>query len=329
MFVCEPSRNMHDEPTLSLVMHCWLYMSSCFEYRQCALFAVQALFQNPRDTPPGLKELAVQTVTVEILCERFVDNLRQGKLVDRALEEEIWAFFQFATTPYPFSLTFTHAEVYNDISRALTHQLHFGTEQWTSDIFNISHQIIHHMIITTPSAEKMPRFTHMIRSSILEITAAGIVIADRKGLEDWFGFLSRIMHTLSSSTCTDTDCAYVDTPEFRTATYRSFEPLYLPFRSVLRDADKIKPSVALVLWEELAALLGVTEAKIKERWRQGRQCGEVHCQNRGEDVKTLACIRCQSIYYCDKACQRRDWKNHKPNCMKPVQPVIGEVRAAS
>lgn len=37
------------------------------------------------------------------------------------------------------------------------------------------------MLTITPDPEKMPRFTHMIECSLLQIAAAGLVIADRKG----------------------------------------------------------------------------------------------------------------------------------------------------
>lgn len=38
-----------------------------------------------------------------------------------------------------------------------------------------------HMLTITPDPEKMPRFTHMIQCSLLELAAAGLVIADKAG----------------------------------------------------------------------------------------------------------------------------------------------------
>jgi tetratricopeptide (TPR) repeat protein len=39
-------------------------------------------------------------------------------------------------------------------------------------------------------------------------------------------------------------------------------------------------------------------------------CG--HCATPG--VKYQKCSRCQQVYYCSVACQRSDWKVHKPRC---------------
>lgn len=141
MYAVNP-RNMYDETSISLVMHCWLYMSSNYEYRQSALFAVHALFQNPRSVPSGAKELAVKTVTIDHFIERFVGTLREGTILDGPLEEELWAFFQFVITENPYALAFVNAEVYCDIAGALQYQMHHGTEKLAYDIFSLSHQII-------------------------------------------------------------------------------------------------------------------------------------------------------------------------------------------
>jgi hypothetical protein len=137
------TRKVHDEYSISLVMHCWMYMSPNFEYRQYALFAVQTLFQDVRNTPPGIKERAIETVTIDVMLQQFGYMLRQEPgLIDAAFEEELWTFFQFATMDHPLALTFANAMIYSDLADALQYQLHHGTEKWTYDIFNLSHQMI-------------------------------------------------------------------------------------------------------------------------------------------------------------------------------------------
>ncbi|ORY05374.1 hypothetical protein BCR34DRAFT_604534 [Clohesyomyces aquaticus] len=34
----------------------------------------------------------------------------------------------------------------------------------------------------------------------------------------------------------------------------------------------------------------------------------------------LRCSRCQSAYYCSRACQKADWKSHKPSCAPQSSP---------
>lgn len=46
-----------------------------------------------------------------------------------------------------------------------------------------------------------------------------------------------------------------------------------------------------------------------------------YCWTRRESsVKTNVCSRCKAVSYCNKECQRNDWKDHKEDCI-PVQNV--------
>jgi len=42
-------------------------------------------------------------------------------------------------------------------------------------------------------------------------------------------------------------------------------------------------------------------------------CAECLCISCGAPASSL-CSLCHSTYYCDKACQKRDWKSHKDRC---------------
>ena len=49
------------------------------------------------------------------------------------------------------------------------------------------------------------------------------------------------------------------------------------------------------------------------------RCGYMPCsaiRNDGADLQL--CGRCKRIYYCGRACQTKDWAEHKPSCVKPV-----------
>jgi hypothetical protein len=45
------------------------------------------------------------------------------------------------------------------------------------------------------------------------------------------------------------------------------------------------------------------------------QCNS--CGLPSEKSKLLLCSRCKRLYYCDKECQKRDWKKHKRVCGAP------------
>ena len=59
-----------------------------------------------------------------------------------------------------------------------------------------------------------------------------------------------------------------------------------------------------------------------ELTRVCRQCGKTGYEKRNEDgSRLLPCSKCKSTYYCDKTCQKADWKAHKQTC-NPFQPKL-------
>ena len=61
--------------------------------------------------------------------------------------------------------------------------------------------------------------------------------------------------------------------------------------------------------------------------RQCRCCGQMLVSDDGA-VKLMCCSKCKSVHYCDKECQKRDWKQvHKSVCSasnetKPIQEAM-------
>ena len=53
-----------------------------------------------------------------------------------------------------------------------------------------------------------------------------------------------------------------------------------------------------------------------------RQC-EFCCQK-----AHLRCSKCKSLYYCDKKCQKKHFKSHKPNCLS-LEPDVKKTNAAN
>lgn len=51
-------------------------------------------------------------------------------------------------------------------------------------------------------------------------------------------------------------------------------------------------------------------------------CGSAAC---GASTAELKCARCQGVFYCDEACQKTDWKRHRPYC-KPLPSPEGSSK---
>ena len=56
------------------------------------------------------------------------------------------------------------------------------------------------------------------------------------------------------------------------------------------------------------------EKKTKTLWVTVFRC--FHCGKRGHDLPR--CRQCSQAYYCDSACQRKHWKQHRPVCQAAV-----------
>ena len=40
------------------------------------------------------------------------------------------------------------------------------------------------------------------------------------------------------------------------------------------------------------------------------------CDASNDEVKLKSCAKCESVLYCSRECQKKDWKKHKRNCKK-------------
>ena len=56
----------------------------------------------------------------------------------------------------------------------------------------------------------------------------------------------------------------------------------------------------------------------------GKETAITYCQRCGTEAsptqRVRACTRCFTVGYCSKDCQKRDWKDHKPNCKNSASP---------
>lgn len=95
---------------------------------------------------------------------------------------------------------------------------------------------------------------------------------------------------------------------FLKAARTSLEPVAIPTWEALRQSETPKTSKYLALWHDMILLLGITRQSIRERYRLEKKCCNLDCPTRnsgGRSEKKSTCIRCYSVYYCDRVCQRR------------------------
>jgi len=65
--------------------------------------------------------------------------------------------------------------------------------------------------------------------------------------------------------------------------------------------------------------------------KHGKDIDQLLCANCGapdsEEARVKPCSRCETIFYCGKACQRQHWKSHKPNCIAFAERTPAVVAA--
>eukprot|EP00033_Pygsuia_biforma_P002520 GCRY01002791.1.p1 GENE.GCRY01002791.1~~GCRY01002791.1.p1 ORF type:complete len:120 (-),score=11.00 GCRY01002791.1:69-392(-) len=49
------------------------------------------------------------------------------------------------------------------------------------------------------------------------------------------------------------------------------------------------------------------------------------CEVCGKTEDLLSCARCRLVQYCSRECQKKDWKQHKPQCMANFTVDAGQL----
>jgi hypothetical protein len=69
------------------------------------------------------------------------------------------------------------------------------------------------------------------------------------------------------------------------------------------------------LWQCLSAVSSGSSACVEWKSQQIAICG--NCGKlETEDINLLQCARCKTVNYCNRECQKSDWKYHKVDCKK-------------
>lgn len=73
--------------------------------------------------------------------------------------------------------------------------------------------------------------------------------------------------------------------------------------------------------EEKRKFEGLLKPGVRKDFKKiDRPLVTLSCHHCGSDAKHR-CMRCKGVYYCGKACQKADWKQHKPLCKKAIKEV--------
>jgi len=192
----------------------------------------------------------------------------------------------------------------------------------------------------------MDVFTDVVNSTpYVEIGAIAFRLGNKNGFyeagaERWYELLVRITHALECDN--DIDCPFYATYEFRDAVKGALELIAIPTFIALEEELPIGGDTRyLDQWSLLLMALGVTESSIRERYRSEKKCCNLKCPTRNSGLrseKKSICVACQSVFYCNRACQKRyvqiclalplisngcfsDWPTHKPECRKLLEEI--------
>lgn len=163
------------------------------------------------------------------------------------------------------------------------------------------------------SSNYMATLTEMLEQTrIVKAGALAFIMACKSQTpkaEIWFHFFSHINHVMTCERGNACPSCKGPVPEsFLKAARTSLEPVAIPTWEALRQAETAKTSKYLALWYEMILLLGITRESIRERYRLEKKCCNLDCPTRnsgGRSEKKSTCVRCYSVYYCDRVCQRR------------------------
>jgi hypothetical protein len=137
---------MYDETSISLAMHCWLYMSPDRDSRKHAASIIGVLFggleENLPQVGPGVKVIAVRSVTIDAINLRVSSILGDETVLDENLEGELYALDCFSKSRHPFSSAFIRFRIYDHVVNALQRQLKNGSPQFTVDVLQTGHILL-------------------------------------------------------------------------------------------------------------------------------------------------------------------------------------------
>ncbi|EKM55211.1 uncharacterized protein PHACADRAFT_255664 [Phanerochaete carnosa HHB-10118-sp] len=119
-------------------------------------------------------------------------------------------------------------------------------------------------------------------------------------------FFEALVHPME---CKDEECPKKVTEDFERELRGTFEMHYIRFnRELVRFVSEgsVYAKHVWVLWQNLAKVLGCTEAGLRQKWLDEGQCWNAACRTRMETAKGRhrRCARCHKVRFCSSECQK-------------------------
>ncbi|KDR80428.1 hypothetical protein GALMADRAFT_242864 [Galerina marginata CBS 339.88] len=324
-FLCDPGmkQTMYDERTAKIVLQCWLGTAPDSPVRKNVAITVDLMFtpyDHLENSPPiGYLRLASNSYKITTFISQVNYALKHKKMVGETLLREVSTLRKFIALDEPFFPHIVEGGVHRQYAAAARRHLKNGdSDIITQELLEESGLFM--QLLLDQASNTMALFTELLANTCLaEIGAVALKLANRSysnAAVPWYIIFENIKHSM---TCNDFDeCKYHATPSFLEAARTSLERLAIPTVIALQEEVVVGGERKyLDQWTQVIRLLGITDKSIRERYRVDRKCCNLGCPARNSgspSPKKSTCMECRSVFYCDYACQKSDWINHKAEC---------------
>ncbi|KAJ3515076.1 hypothetical protein NLJ89_g1990 [Agrocybe chaxingu] len=317
----EMKRKMYDEKTLALVIWCWIDTSPDFPQRLYPAKLLMHMTEGSTDGKPNPPDR--------------LENFAKGKkFTELSLWYEIAVLRSLISEWHPFARALLEGDIPKLAIAAIRRFMKTRPEEDFSPLLEECELLALQFISFCPTSETMKNFIYLLNDTcLIEIAVEGLKLASRQsapltGSGIFCQFLNTISHTLSVTGCgCECGCNFRSSHEFTEAA-----------RTAIERAGLLQPPLLLRMIENaphfmgslcvLSNALGISLDSVRERHRLDRQCCNVACPARTSgkrSEKKSACQKCQSVFYCDRECQKKDWSQHKRECATFAQERLKET----
>ncbi|CAA7271177.1 unnamed protein product [Cyclocybe aegerita] len=345
------ARQMASDPTTAkLVFHCWMLTNppDVFRPGQSTADTVRSYLICKDETGMCMARVAQTTASkvlkVPTLMSYINYRLKNKKLVGQSLVRELDLLYCIVWEPSARS--FIEEGVFKQVAIAMRRQLEMKDEHIEPVLFygfGIFMRIMLH--IDRDPTQSIGYITTLIETTcLMEVASAGIRLnavhqrctPNPTFAGDWGKLFSRLQHAI---TCDRVgECNFIATSELVSALRASLARVAVPTWVALEELESWGSSPecgavaaleckekeeekdkGLAFWCEFLGQLKITEDDVREQYRLDKKCGNIICPARLSWVKSpkkATCVGCRSVFYCDRACQKRDWVHHKTVCKK-------------